>query len=200
MAVKTSDGDRPWRHQADQIKALKAEGLRVCSWSYNYGDNIEGEAAATAYALLAGSDGHIFDIEAEFSRQPDPNDRAAMLVHLVRESFRDTPLAYAPLPVVDNFPTLPYEAFHGLGLPAMPQFYTKALGDTNYPLSRLVKIWESWQRQWRFPAPAIYPVLQGYGQQTADNLVVELSSARALYPGLSLWRFDTITEQMWGVL
>ncbi len=204
LAVKTSDGATPYG-QVSQLRALQAPGLHVCSWSYNYGLDIEGEAAAAANALLHGSEGHIFDIEAEFARRPDAADRARRLVREVRESFLTLPLAYAPLPVIDFWPGLPYETFHELGLPAMPQWYTKALGTgSNYPLSRLMEIWNRWQGQWDQPAPAIYPVLQAYngeggGVQTAESLREEIEVCRQSYPGLSLFRWGTMPE-MWEVL
>ncbi len=204
LAVKTSDGATPYG-QIRQLRDLQAPGLHVCSWSYNYGLDVEGEAAAAALALLHGSEGHIFDIESEFSGRTDAAERARFLVNTVRETFLTLPLAYAPLPVIDFWPNLPYETFHELGLPAMPQWYTKALGTgSNYPLSRLVEIWTRWQGQWQHPAPAIYPVLQAYsgeggGVQTAEMLREEIEAVRQNYQGLSLFRWGAMDE-MWEVL
>ena len=152
-------------------------------------------------ALGTGADGHIFDIEAEFASADHPYNAARRLMDQVQRRYPDKPLAYSPLPVVSNFPALPYTTLNSWTAAAMPQFYTKALGSgTNYPLERLIRIWREWQARWLSPARAVIPVLQGYGAQTAMNLGAEARVCMREYGGFSVWRWDTLTPEMWEAI
>ena len=169
------------------------------SWSYNYGGQFE--VRPVSRALDAGADGHIFDIEAEFAGQPDASARAHNLIASVKDDHPNKPLAYAPLPVIDYFPGLPYLMFNSFDMPALPQFYTKELGTgSDYPLSRLMAIWERWQNGWSIQAPAILPVLQGYGDQTAENLLVEAQMCKGAYGGFSVWEWSHLTLELWEAI
>lgn len=199
VAVKAGDGNVIWT-QFRRAVGLKEFGLKVFSWSYNYGAG--DEAQPVIRALDAGADGHIFDIEAEFASRPNSAARACDLISAVKERYPNAPLAYAPLPVIDNFPGLPYMMLNSFGMPALPQFYTKALGTgADYPLTRLMAIWERWQGKWAIQAPAIHPVLQGYGGQTADNLRAEARECMECFGGFSVWRWgDALTPAMWEAI
>jgi len=195
VAVKAGDGNVIWT-QFRRAVALKEFGLKVFSWSYNYGAG--NETVPILDAIRVGSDGHIFDIEAEFARQPNST---AAAVNILDKMPNGVPLAYAPLPVIDNFPNLPYLAFNSYGAAALPQFYTKELGTgSDYPLSRLMDIWERWQAGWSIQTPAILPVLQAYGDQTAENLLVEAQICKGAYGGFSAWRWDTLSDAMWEAI
>ena len=198
MVVKAGDGKNVWP-QFRQALGLKRPGLRLFSWGYNYG--LPGEEAPILNALRAGSEGHIINAEVEVARlsQQKADAWVENLVEAVRQEFPDALLAHAPLPIIGNFPNFPYETFNRLGLAAMPQFYTKALGiGINYPLERLVRIWD--EASWEVKPPAIYPILQGYDRQTAENLRAEGQECLRLFGGFSAWRWGTITEAMWRSL
>lgn len=197
VAIKAGDGAFPW-WQFSGAAGLKARGLKVYSWTYHYGG--DGEESPVIKAFELGSDGHIFDIEAEFAHLPDAPLRATQLLASVLARYPEAALAYAPLPVIDNFPGLPYETFNGKGLLALPQFYTKELGVGEYTLERLMGIWERWQANWAMRAPAIYPILQGYGQQTAANLGAEMRCCVQRYGGASVWAWHTLTDDMWSAI
>lgn len=198
VAVKAGDGPLYWG-QFQETLGLKERGLKVYSWSYHYGG--DGEEYPVIAALNLGSDGHIFDIEAEFAHLPDAVLRATNLLTKVLGTCPEATLAYAPLPVIDNFPGLPYEIFNGKGILALPQFYTKVLGTgSDYTLERLMAIWEQWQATWAMRAPAIYPILQGYGAQTPANLGAEMRRCLQRYGGASVWAWHTLTPEMWEAI
>ena len=198
VAVKAADGSVLWS-QFRRALMLRELGVKVFSWSYNYGRG--DEASVVNAALASGSDGHIFDIEAEFARAPNPHDAARRLFDHVQRAHPDKPLAYSPLPVVGNFPQLPYNECNSWTSAVVPQFYTKALGTgSNYPLERLMRIWREWQSRWLTPARAITPALQGYGGQTAMNLGAEASVCMTEYGGFSVWRWGTLTPAMWSAI
>jgi len=197
VAVKAGDGPLYWG-QFQETLGLKERGLKVYSWSYHYGG--DGEEYPVIAALKLGSDGHIFDIEAEFAHLPDAALRATQLLASVLYRCPEAKLAYAPLPVIDNFPGLPYQVFNGRGLLALPQFYTGELGTGEYTLERLMAIWERWQATWAMRAPAIYPILQAYGSQTADNLLAEARACMARFGGCSVWAWHTMTDEMWDAV
>lgn len=195
VALKAGDGTSPWWQFSGAV-GLKARGLKVYSWTYHYGG--DGEESPAMRAFEIGSDGHIFDVEAEFARLPDAALRATQLLTQVLYRYPEANLAYAPLPVIDNFPGLPYETFNGKGLLVLPQFYTKALGTgVEYPLERLMAIWREWTERWQDKPFRIYPVLQGYGDQTPENLKREGEICMERYGGFSVWAWHTLTDEMW---
>ena len=199
VAVKCADGAMPWG-QFHEALGLKERGLKLYSWGYNYGGDAEDIPVVTA--LQFGSDGHIFDIEAEFAHLPDAPLRATELLAKVLNACPEANLAYAPLPVIDNFPGLPYETFNGRGLLVLPQFYTKALGTgVEYTLERLMAIWQEWTERWQDKPFCVYPVLQAYGAQTPENLRREGSVCMERYGGFSVWRWgDELTNDTWEAI
>jgi hypothetical protein len=198
LAVKAGDGSHAWPQFARSLP-LRQRGIKLYSWTYHYGG--EGEDDPVIRALDAGSDGHIFDVEAEFSRVPQPGVAAYNLLMEVLLTFPRASLAYSPLPVIDNFPGLPYETFNGDGVLALPQFYTKALGTgVEYSLERLISIWREWIERWSEKPVAVYPVLQGYGSQTPDNLRQEARACLNHYGGFSVWAWHTLTPEMWRAI
>ena len=199
VAVKASDGPNIWTQISKAIE-LQKRGLKVYSWGYNYGEDFE--EGPVVSALNQGVDGHIFDVEAEFAHLPGllPKQKAEELLDKVLAVYPQAKLAYAPLPVIDYFPGLPYEVLNKECV-AMPQFYTKELGTgEDYSIERLVFIWQKWLEKWSEKPLAIYPILQGYGAQTPENLQHEVEVCKQQYGGFSIWRWDTLTPEMWEVL
>jgi len=108
VEIKTADGgaswvDAPGRHVSrPYCDALRAAGLRVLGWSYNYCDGVvdggdrgdgvpqaEADAAAAAVAAL-GLEGHSFDLEAECEGHPEA---VAVMLAAARSLLPTVPLA-----------------------------------------------------------------------------------------------------------
>src|SRR5215212_3839569 len=67
VLIKSGDGDRTWsQFTPSMINAFHNAGIKVYSWTYNYGRDAAREAAVAIWSLEQGADGHVFDAEAEF--------------------------------------------------------------------------------------------------------------------------------------
>lgn len=77
------------------VDALRARGIKVIGWQFNYGDNIAGEASvAIAQTQRFNVDGWIFDVESRFESNTAAVANAYALTNAYREKCPNTPLAF----------------------------------------------------------------------------------------------------------
>lgn len=200
LFVKTSDGafaGGDWAKNAAGIAPLRAAGLKVYSWSYNYGDNPRGEAEVVNDTLRLGVDGHVFDIEAECEGKKDAIE---FMWQIVRTAFPNAWLAYAPLPVVDFHDPPLYGVSNKYADAVMPQFYWTALGTTYGELEGLFARWERWAKTWS-NMPELLPVGQAYDKATPEEIAkfAQMCQARGI-PECSFWEWAGSTDAQWGAV
>src|SRR4051794_4183449 len=128
--VKSGDGAGYWtQFTPSLVSALKAAGLRVCSWQYVYGKSPSAEAAVAARSVTeAGADCFVIDAESEYEgRYSQARTYVSKLRAVVGASY---PLGLAAFPYVDYHPSFPYSVFLGPDGAQFnaPQAYWKAIG------------------------------------------------------------------------
>ena len=211
LLVKVGDGNRfgtadepfVFSDQFENVRdGLKAAGIRVLTWSYNYLNDPQGEADIAIWALNNGSDGHVFDIESESEGKADAAD---MLGALVRSKHPDAFLAYAPHAVIDYHLKLPYLQFNAFCDAVMPQFYTLELGNgREWSFPRLFAEWDRWIGLWQASGntvPVLVPFIDGYKDGNTATIAEygPIATARGI-EGVSIWRFDTMQPAMYEAL
>lgn len=211
LLIKVGDGPRfgdrsnpdVFRQQFLAVRdPLKAAGLRVLTWSYNYLEHPQAEAEIANWSLANGSDGHVFDVEVEAKGKPEA---AEDLGRQVRAVHPGAFLAYASLPVISRHRDLPYLQFNRFCDAVMPQFYIRSLGTgEDYPFSRLFAEWDEWTARWAAdgePVPVLAPTIDGYvpGNEQTIREYGPLAQARNI-PGVCVYRLDTMSPAMYVAL
>lgn len=106
VAIKCADGPYRFTPNRDRfpgwgenvkpvlVETLRARGLKVIGWGFNYGLDVGGEAAVAVEQIKhLGLDGWDFDAESRFDAQPGAASLAYSLASTVRNGAPDTPLA-----------------------------------------------------------------------------------------------------------
>lgn len=195
LAVKTGDLGGTWPGQLRDLRRLRERGVNALGWVYLRHDDLAGEYALIAETIAAGQ-AVILDVEAEVEGKAN---RAAALLDRVRADFPDAPIAYSPLPVIDYHLRLPYAQYNRACDAVLPQFYVHGLGPTDWPIERLIAIWDEWLArwpEWGIPAPAIYPVIEGYAPADLLDGTIAALIERG-YRGLSIWEYAQTPPAGW---
>jgi hypothetical protein len=193
LFIKAGDGANVWPQFAEVVGPLQAAGLRVYSWSYCYGDDWGAEADVALAALNAGSDGHVFDVEAECEGK---GGSVLRTLEAVRERYPNAWLATAPLPVIDYHEPALYEASARYVDAFLPQFYWGALGPEYGDLDYLFGLWRD-----RFPDKALMPVGQAYGDVTPAEIAAFAERARDEgCPAVSFWEWAASSDEQWAAV
>lgn len=188
------------RQFAEYAPPLRAAGLRVLTWTYNYLEDAAGEAAVVNWALANGSEGHVFNPEIESEKRPAEADE---LLRLVREAHPGAFLAYAPLPVIDYHQDAPYVQFNAACQSVAPQFYPTAFKG-EWPLPALWEQWDRWAGVWKAwgkPMPELLPLVEGYFAESPA--VIAEFAAQAFergVPGWSVWSWQHLTPETWAAI
>src|SRR5919199_3107598 len=154
LIIKNGDGATLWP-QLDRgiVSQLQDAGIKVYSWSYNYGKDPLAEAQVAIKCLELGVNGHVFDAEGEFEREPNNTQLAEVMLQTVRSRHPDKFLAYAPLAIVDYHPSFPYVTFGKYCDAVMPQVYWGSWTSLGQSPTRgllwMYDNWERWQKNWR---------------------------------------------------
>jgi hypothetical protein len=126
LLIKSGDGDKLWDQLTREVvDKLHNAGLKVYSWTYNYGLNplAEAEADVAIKSLDLGVDGHVFDAESEYEHLVNNTHVAEIMLQTVRSRHPDKFLAYAPYPIIDLHKDFPYLTFGKYCDAVMPQVY-----------------------------------------------------------------------------
>lgn len=204
--VKAGDGERTWaQFNVDLIKRFHDAGLKIYSWTYNYGINPLREAAIAIWALDMGADGHVFDAEGEYERLANPADTAKTMLIKVRDAKPNAFLAHAPFPIIDYHTKFPYIEFGRYCDAVMPQMYWGTMNRTPANVvSWTFKQWTKWEAIWKNNGneKSIKPIIP-IGQ-TYDNATVgyksnpaDLKSFIELvrgYKSINFWSYQHISR------
>ena len=194
--VKGADGTTPWGQFTPALAAgLKAEGLRVCSWQFVYGNDPLGEAQAALASIRNGADCFVIDAETRYEGRYAAAQR---YVTALRAAVGpDYPLGLTSFPYVDVHPNLPYSVFLGPGMAQVnqPQVYWKDIGTSVDAASA-----RTYAQNRIYPA-ALAPIGQTYQAPSA----AELQRFRQVWgaygvPGLSWWSWQASSEATWRTL
>jgi hypothetical protein len=138
ILYKTNEGPA-WRtsrfdqgvEPAAVIEAMKAQGLGLLAWGYNYPDwDLAGQAQRASDLKAYGADGYVFDMEGEWKGRPD---EAASLLRRARDLVGpDFPLFVSTFAIVGYHRGFPYAAClpHIDGW--LPQVYFNVFPDQSY--------------------------------------------------------------------
>jgi hypothetical protein len=129
VLVKAADGTTPeLQFTSTLVSGLRASGLTVCAWTFAYGADPAGEAAAAVLAVRAGAQCLVVDAEGSYDGRYGP---AQTFVHALRSALgRAFPIALAGQAETLEHPQFPYSVFLGPGAfqVDMPQIYWHDLG------------------------------------------------------------------------
>ena len=194
VAIKVADGASVWganRHvtrvYADQ---LRAAGLRVLTWSYNYcdgrrdagdrGDGVASEEAEAAYsgAKLLDSEGHTFDLEIECEGH---HDGVAQLLDVMYRPFHK-PVAAHVWGYLEGHESYPYKEIAERVDWLRPMIYR--------PHWEAGKAWASWERHAPGSTSRFVPVW-GITEGERDDLEQDMAFADARsIPGEAYWELS----------
>ncbi|HXB16952.1 MAG TPA: peptidoglycan-binding domain-containing protein [Solirubrobacteraceae bacterium] len=131
LLVKAADGTTPDpQFTPALVSALRASGLSVCAWTFAYGTDPAGEAAAAVAAVRAGAQCLVVDAEGQYDSR---YGQAQLFVRSLRGALgRAFPIALAGQAETLQHPKFPYSVFLGPGAFQldMPQAYWHDLGLT----------------------------------------------------------------------
>ncbi len=187
LLVKAADGTTPDpQFTPGLVSALRASGLSVCAWTFAYGADPAGEAAAAAAAVHAGAQCLVVDAEGQYDSR---YGQAQLFVRSLRGALgRAFPIALAGQAETLQHPKFPYSVFLGPGAfqMDMPQAYWRDLGLTPGGALR-VAIGEN-----ALYGRPIVPVGQLYGGVGAAE-VGQFATLAAEYgsPGASFFALDS---------
>lgn len=193
--VKSADGSTYWKQFDQNVAALKAAGLKVCSWQYVYGKNPITEANLAARSVTAGADCIVIDAEVEYQNR---YAQAAQYIKQLRSKVGpDYPVGFTSFAYPDFHPTVPYSVFLGPGGAQwnLPQMYFKAFN---------VKIPQVFQHTYtlnQIYQRRIAPLGQTYeGVSYAQALLFRKYAQLYRAPGLSWWVWSETQSKTWKAL
>ena len=186
VLVKAADGTTPEPQFSPALAAqLRGAGLSVCAWTFVYGADPAGEAAAAIGAVHAGAQCLVVDAEGQYDSR---YGAAQLYVRLLRQALGGAfPIALAGQAETLEHPRFPYSVFLGPGgfQFDMPQIYWRDLGLT---VARAYGVAVGENALYGRP---IVPVGQLYGGVSAAE-VRQFATFAAAYgaPGASFFDLD----------
>ena len=205
----------------DLVNRAHAKGLKIFGYNRSYGTDIPGEILMSNYVFQQGADGFIFDAEAEWESSRLGTTGPALAVQLcsaVRSNWPTKFLAHAPLPIISSHSSFPYKEFGYYCDTVMPQDYWKSIGvSAPAMLAWMDTEWLKWQNSltgiWTNAIKPIAPLAQGWspssseiltGAEIADFYTAIRNDAEPVtsggYKGISFWRADLHTPDMWDAI
>jgi len=192
------------------VDALRARGIKVIGWQFNYGDNIAGEAAvAIAQTKRFNLDGWIFDVESKFEANANAVANAYALTSAYRAACPDTPLAFcswaqwkSPDGVTwhnGNMASAFMERCD-VGMPMMYWGGTAASGAL-WLLNESVRLWQNITNKPIIPTGRAYSGDGGYVDGAAITAFADAAKAKGL-KGISWWSLDAAAKNAtaWAAL
>jgi hypothetical protein len=173
--IKAADGPAfDARFTPELIRELRANGISVCAWTFDYGASPLLEAEAAIAAVRTGARCLVVDAEGQY----DTRYRAAQLfVHILRRHLgRAFPIGLAGQAETTQHPTFPYSVFLAPGAFQfdLPQIYWRDLRLT-VPAAYATTIPEN-----TIYGRPILPVGQLYGEPSPGE-VAEFAKVAANY-------------------
>ena len=197
LIIKASDGGSPFIGQftSGLVAAIHAQGLKVCGYSYVYGNNPAAEAAQGAAVAQTGADCLVIDAEGEYEGK---YAAATTYIRDLRQAVGDSfPVGIAPFPYADFHQSFPYSVFLGPGGAQydLPQMYWKDIGDS---VDNAFDHTYTWHRIYDRP---IYPLGQTYSSPAPNDIVRFRQLAQAYGAGgISWWDWQETGTAQWAAL
>ena len=197
LIIKASDGGSPFIGQftPQLVAAFHAQGIKVCGYSYVYGNSPAAEAAQGAAVAQTGADCLVIDAEGEYEgKYAAATTYIRDLRQVVGDSF---PVAIAPFPYADFHQSFPYSVFLGPGGAQydLPQMYWKDIGDS---VDAAFDHTYTWHRIYDRP---IYPLGQTYSSPSANDIVRFRQLAQAYGAGgISWWDWQETGASQWAAV
>jgi hypothetical protein len=193
LIIKVHDGREAWSQLSESlVKKLHDAELLVGAWGYCYGRHVQAEADNAGYALAAGADFYVADVESEFERAGMANV-ASDLMGEIRKRAQGKPVGYSSFGLPKYHPQFPFEAFSSYADFAMPQVYWNDFGMPPKTATQ-----ESIAHYRRYQVPLV-PIGQAYGNVTVDQIRQFLAACRDL-PGYSFWDYQSMTAETWSAI
>ncbi len=193
VLLKSGDAGNTWsQFSPSVVRALQAQGLKVCGWQFIYGRGPKAEAKAGAAAAARGADCFVIDAEGHYEgRYSQASTYMRKLRALVGPDF---PIALAAFPYADYHPAFPYSVFLGPGGAQYnaPQLYWKTIGDS---------VDEAFVHTWVWNRPYDRPILP-LGQVYLNPRGKQISRFRRLaqaygMEGVSWWSWQHAGRRQW---
>jgi hypothetical protein len=196
LLIKSGDGTSMWsQFNSPLVRALHANGLRVCAWQYVYGNHPIGEADVGAAAVRDGADCLIIDAESEYEgKYISAQTYIQRLRYLVGANY---PLALAGFPYIDYHPGFPYSVFLGPGGVQYnaPQMYWKDIGTTTDAVFAHTYAYNL------IYGRTIFPLGQVYSRPPARQILRFRQLSRAYgASGVSWWDWQEATGSAWNAV
>lgn len=180
VCIKYHDGSLGLNFKNDFIEympILKAQGIRVGAWGYNYFNYIDAEASLIKEALSKQADYYIFDGEGEIEGKASQTE---IVLQKVRATYPNAILGYAPFPYIKYHKSYPYKVFDKYCNFATPQSYSVSIGTT---LDNCLKttLQEFQNAELKLP---IYPSIESY--KVGDYSPIKV------FINYGVWNLDSI--------
>jgi putative peptidoglycan binding protein len=196
LLIKSSDGTGMWSQFSPAlVRALHANGLRVCAWQYVYGTHPVAEADLGAAAVRDGADCLLIDAESEYEGKYISAE--TYIARLRSQVGANYPLALAGFPYVDYHPAFPYSVFLGPGgaQDNAPQMYWKDIGTTTDAVFA-----HTYAYNLIYGRP-IFPLGQVYSDPPAHQVFRFRELARQYgAAGVSWWDWQEATPSAWNAI
>lgn len=206
LIIKSGDGANVWTQLTpDIVNRFHYAGIKVYSWTYNYGDEPLKEAEVATKSLGLGVDGHVFDAEGEYERLQGNAQAAETMLKAVRAKYPGAFLAHAPFCVIDFHQSFPYMTFGKYCDAVMPQIYHGTMKQT--PQEAFVRTYDNfrrWHENWKNSGHAdsikpIIPIGQTYDNYnitpayvlTPADILSFVKTAK-LYKSVNFWSWQHI--------
>lgn len=192
----------------DVVIQLQNAGIKVYSWSYNYGESPQAEADVAIKCLDLGVSGHVFDAESEFKERPGNVQAAETMFQIVRAKYPNAFLAYAPYAIIDFHTKFPYITFGKYCDAVMPQvYYGNWLKTEQDPQKGILWMYDNfvrWQKNWienghEDSVKPIIPIAQSYdSSEVSPPYVLKPADIHAFvstvkgYKSVNFWSFQHI--------
>ncbi|MDB6026971.1 MAG: glycoside hydrolase family 5 [Verrucomicrobiales bacterium] len=224
IAVKAGTGaddfppTEPPQFNRSLVDAAHVAGIKIFGYTRSNGKNVPGEIALAARVYNLGADGFIIDAEAEWEPGTLGQHGGALAIQLcqgIKKAYPNKFLAHAPFPVISLHAEFPYKEF-GLYCDAvMPQDYWKSINMTPTKMvARMDREWKAWHDSLtgsdKNAIKPLAPIGHGWNLSSTKTVteaeIMEFVAAlnhdtNAVtpggYKGVSYWRTDLHTAEMW---
>jgi len=195
------------------VDALRARGIKVIGWQFNYGVDIPGEAAvAIAQSKRFNVDGWVFDVEGRFESNTNAVQNAYTLTSAYRAALPDMPLAFCSWAQWrspnQELNTLWHNermasAFMERCDVGMPMMYWEGSTPSTavWLLNESVRLWQNVTNKPLIPTGRAYTGDGGTISAAAITAFADAARAKGM-KGLSWWVLDSAVKDSaaWGAL
>jgi len=203
-----------------------AAGMLIFAYTRSYDDDVQGEIDMAARCFALGADGWVIDAEAEWesgSSQAGTNGptRAIQYGQGLRALFPTKFIAHAPFPIISFHSSFPYKEFGYFCDAVMPQAYwTEIYDEDTQAASKMFTAMDNEYRNWQNSLTGVWtnaikplaPIAQAWTSTSGVTTGAEIDeffdrcrtnpnpASVTGYKGMSYWRADTKTSDMWDAI